>query len=146
MGAGQPGDIKFLSEILSPSIGIITSIGRSHLERLGSEEGVLRVKSELIENIQSGGTAIIPHGKYEQYWKSIRSDIDFITFGFDKDADFQAKIISQTHQNCSFEIKDNLNQLQQKLKPIAWNTQRLKCINSIYCFSNFGTGAYFFQN
>ena len=43
MGAGQPGDIKFLSEILSPSIGIITSIGRSHLERLGSEEGVLRV-------------------------------------------------------------------------------------------------------
>lgn len=115
MGAGQPGDIKFLSEILSPSIGIITSIGRSHLERLGSEEGVLRVKSELIENIQSGGTAIIPHGKYEEYWKSIRSDIDFITFGFDKDADFQAKIISQTHQNCSFEIKDNLNQLQQKL-------------------------------
>ena len=115
MGAGQPGDIKFLSEILSPSIGIITSIGRSHLERLGSEEGVLRVKSELIENIQSGGTAIIPHGNYEEYWKSIRSDIDFITFGFDKDADFQAKIISQTYQNCSFEIKDNLNGLQQKL-------------------------------
>ena len=53
MGASKIGDIKYLSSILKPNIGVITNIGNSHLENLKDLDGVLRVKSELIKNIQS---------------------------------------------------------------------------------------------
>ena len=47
MGANKPGDIKELCEIADPTHGIITNIGKAHLEGFGSIEGVARTKSEL---------------------------------------------------------------------------------------------------
>ena len=48
MGARKLGDIDFLSSILKPHIGIITNIGNSHIENLKNLDGVLKVKSELV--------------------------------------------------------------------------------------------------
>jgi UDP-N-acetylmuramoyl-tripeptide--D-alanyl-D-alanine ligase len=47
MGANHPGEIKSLCEIANPDFGIITNIGKAHLEGFGSFEGVIRTKSEL---------------------------------------------------------------------------------------------------
>jgi UDP-N-acetylmuramoyl-tripeptide--D-alanyl-D-alanine ligase len=47
MGASQIGDISFLCHIAQPSIGVITNIGKAHLEGFGSLDGVLRTKTEL---------------------------------------------------------------------------------------------------
>ena len=47
MGASHPGDIKELAEIAEPNIGLITNVGRAHLEGFGSFEGVQRTKQEL---------------------------------------------------------------------------------------------------
>ena len=74
MGASKFGDIDLLSKIIKPNIGIITHIGFSHLEGLNSVDGVLKVKSELINHIRKGGSAIVPEGKYLNFWKNIRSD------------------------------------------------------------------------
>ena len=49
MGASHPGDIKELAEIAEPNSGLITNVGRAHLEGFGSFEGVQRTKQELYE-------------------------------------------------------------------------------------------------
>lgn len=59
MGANHIGEIKFLSEISMPSIGLITNIGKAHLEGFGSIEGVRKGKTELYSYIKSTKGTII---------------------------------------------------------------------------------------
>ena len=49
MGASHPGDIKELVEMAEPNYGLITNVGRAHLEGFGSFEGVQRTKQELYD-------------------------------------------------------------------------------------------------
>ena len=49
MGASHPGDIKELVEIAEPNFGLITNVGRAHLQGFGSFEGVMRTKAELYD-------------------------------------------------------------------------------------------------
>ena len=105
MGAAKPGDIDLLSKIIKPNIGIITHIGHSHLEGLNSVKGVLKVKSELINNIKTSGSAIVPDGKYFNYWKKMRNDITFHTFGLKPSASFFPTQINMTKKGLSFFIE-----------------------------------------
>ena len=104
MGAAKKGDIHFLSKIIQPDIGIITHIGHSHLLGLNSLKGVLEVKSELIHNIKNNGTAIVPNGPHLNYWRRLRKDISFITFGLDDSAEFFASNIESSPAGTSFSI------------------------------------------
>jgi UDP-N-acetylmuramoyl-tripeptide--D-alanyl-D-alanine ligase len=52
MGANHPGEIAHLCQIAKPGFGIITNIGKAHLEGFGSFEGVLKAKSELYDYIR----------------------------------------------------------------------------------------------
>jgi len=54
------GQIADLCRIARPHIGIIVNVGPVHLELVGSLEGVLRAKSELVAALPAGGTAIVP--------------------------------------------------------------------------------------
>lgn len=51
MGASHPGDIKELVEIAEPNYGLITNVGKAHLQGFGSFEGVMRTKAELYDFI-----------------------------------------------------------------------------------------------
>jgi len=55
MGASHPGDIKELVEIAEPNFGLITNVGRAHLEGFGSFEGVQRTKAELYDFLREHG-------------------------------------------------------------------------------------------
>ena len=55
MGANHPGEIKILCEIANPDFGLITNIGKAHLEGFGSFEGVIRTKSEMYDFIRNKG-------------------------------------------------------------------------------------------
>ena len=52
MGASHPGDIKELVEIAEPTCGLITNVGRAHLQGFGSFEGVMRTKAELYDYLR----------------------------------------------------------------------------------------------
>jgi len=58
MGAYRPGDIKELADLLHPTIGILTAIGPSHLERFGTVDAVERTKYELIQSLPSTGLGV----------------------------------------------------------------------------------------
>ena len=49
MGANHPGEIKTLVNIVEPNYGIITNVGKAHIEGFGSFEGVIRTKGELYD-------------------------------------------------------------------------------------------------
>ena len=60
MGMRGRGEIERLAIAAGPEIGLITSIGTSHLELLGSREEIARAKGELLENLPSDGVAVLP--------------------------------------------------------------------------------------
>jgi UDP-N-acetylmuramoyl-tripeptide--D-alanyl-D-alanine ligase len=55
-----PGQIAELCAFARPEVGVITTIGAAHVEQLGSIEAIARAKSELVEALPPGGTAIVP--------------------------------------------------------------------------------------
>lgn len=60
MGANHVGEIALLSGFSNPDYGIITNVGKAHLEGFGSFEGVVRGKSELYRQLEkNGGTAFV---------------------------------------------------------------------------------------
>lgn len=59
MGMNHAGEIRNLSWIARPDICVITNIGESHMEHLGSREGILEAKSEIFEYMQPPGTVIL---------------------------------------------------------------------------------------
>ena len=53
MGASHPGDIKTLAETAEPTCGLITNVGRAHLQGFGSFEGVVKTKGELYDFLRT---------------------------------------------------------------------------------------------
>lgn len=60
MGASHPGDIAYLCGIARPTHGLVTSIGRAHLEGFGSPEAIAATKGELYHEIAETGIAFVP--------------------------------------------------------------------------------------
>ena len=52
MGANHPGEIKMLCEIADPDYGMVTNMGKAHLEGFGSFEGVIKTKSEMYDYLR----------------------------------------------------------------------------------------------
>lgn len=59
IGTNSPGEIARLAEICAPDIGVITNIGPAHLEKLGSLDGVLREKENLLKHLKPEGKAVL---------------------------------------------------------------------------------------
>ncbi len=60
MGANHPGEIDFLCRLAEPDYGLITNIGKAHLEGFGGYDGVIRTKTELYRYIRdNGGTLVV---------------------------------------------------------------------------------------
>ena len=58
-GMDHFGEIRYLGEMVRPHIAVITNIGDAHIEFLGSREGILKAKSEIFENLDADGVAIL---------------------------------------------------------------------------------------
>ena len=58
-GMDHFGEIRYLGEMVRPHIALITNIGDMHIEFLGSREGILKAKSEIFENLDADGVAIL---------------------------------------------------------------------------------------
>jgi UDP-N-acetylmuramoyl-tripeptide--D-alanyl-D-alanine ligase len=142
IGAAKAGDIDYLSKILNPFIGVITNIGNSHLETLKNINGVLKVKSEIVNNIKKGGYLIVPNEnkKHLSYWKLIRDDINIYSFGMTKSADFFASDIRVKKEGMHFKISSKLIDKDIQIKTSLEGEHNIKNILSSfvihYCLDN----------
>ena len=137
MGAAKPGDIKYLSSILKPNIGVITNIGNSHLEKLKNIKGVLKVKSELVSNIKNGGYLVVPNENKEhlKIWKKIIRGKELITFGTEKNADFYAINIKSSIKKQEFNIISDKYNIDHKIKTSLSGVHNIKNILAAFAVS-----------
>nr|MDA3823487.1 UDP-N-acetylmuramoyl-tripeptide--D-alanyl-D-alanine ligase [Bacteroidales bacterium] len=62
MGANHPGEIRLLCEIADPDVGLITNIGKAHLDGFGGIEGVEKAKGELYDFLAMKGGDVLLNG------------------------------------------------------------------------------------
>ncbi len=67
MGMNHFGEISYLTSIGRPDVAVITNIGTMHIEHLGSREGILRAKLEILEGMPENGTLIL-NGDDDLLW------------------------------------------------------------------------------
>ena len=69
MGANHPGEIDFLCKIADPDYGLITNIGKAHLEGFGSFDGIIKTKTELYRHIKNHGKAVFVNQGNPLLWE-----------------------------------------------------------------------------
>lgn len=81
MGANHPGEIKTLVHIAEPDYGIITNVGKAHLQGFGSFEGVIRTKGELYDFLRDKGGATIFIQNENPYLNGIAEGLTCVRYG-----------------------------------------------------------------
>ena len=102
IGMSNYGEIYKLSSMVEPEIGIITNISEAHLENFNSIKDIAKAKSEIIYNIQKGGTVILnKDDKFFSYFKKIarKNNIKIRSFGYSKKSDIKFLGIKKTKNN-----------------------------------------------
>lgn len=86
MGANHMGEIASLCEIANPSLGIITNIGKAHLEGFGSYENVVKGKTELCDFLRRSHGKIFVNNN-NQLLKNHAGNMDMLTYGTNASSD-----------------------------------------------------------
>jgi UDP-N-acetylmuramoyl-tripeptide--D-alanyl-D-alanine ligase len=105
LGMNHFGEIRRLSRICRPDIGVITSIAPCHLEGVGSIDGVVRAKAEILENIPSGGTVILNRDDPHLVQLGKQTDTNVLFFGESRKADIRADSIRETGEEIRFTLR-----------------------------------------
>lgn len=87
------GQIADLCEISHPEVGVITNIGKTHLELLGSQEAVAMAKGELLSSLPAGGCAVLNADDNWQIKLASRVKGEVIYYGTDKQCQVRASDI-----------------------------------------------------
>ena len=81
MGASHPGDIKTLVETVEPAYGIITNVGKAHLQGFGSFEGVVRTKGELYDYLRNNPSSKVFIDAGNEHLMRIADGLHLIKYG-----------------------------------------------------------------
>ena len=81
MGANHPGEIKTLVNIVEPDYGIITNVGKAHLEGFGSFEGVIRTKGELYDFLRTKEDSTIFIHNENEHLMGIAQGLHLVKYG-----------------------------------------------------------------
>ena len=93
MGANHINEIAQLCSIAQPDFGLITNIGKAHIEGFGSFEGVVKTKNELYEHIRNNGGKIFVNND-NTLLRELSKDLTCFSYGKDNNADIKAEVVS----------------------------------------------------
>ncbi|MEP7195780.1 MAG: UDP-N-acetylmuramoyl-tripeptide--D-alanyl-D-alanine ligase [Saprospiraceae bacterium] len=95
MGANKKGDIAELCEISDPDVGLITNIGKAHLEGFGNESGVLETKTELFNYLNKENKLVFLNYNSPAIFKIRAMYPNSISYGTDhQDAEYTYELLS----------------------------------------------------
>ena len=151
VGMSKTGEIGKLSKLIRPHIGVITNVGEAHLENFKDIKGIAKAKSEIIENIEDGGTIILNRdNKFFNYLfkKAKARNLKISTFGKNKKSDvcfkkiirgkkFSKIFIKVNNQTINFDIQD-LNVANVLAAISVLNELKVDLIKSKSKFKNIG--------
>lgn len=90
MGMRGEGQIRYLTEIALPSVGVIVNVGTAHAELLGSREAIARAKGEIVDSLPSDGFAILNGDDPLVAAKAADTKANVVLFGRGVDCDVRA--------------------------------------------------------
>lgn len=104
MGMSAFGEISRLTNTAKPTIAVITNIGVSHIEFLGSRDGILKAKCEIFEGLKKGSYAIL-NGDDDKLITVKKDDYKIVFFGIEnKECFVRAEDIASDGENTSFTV------------------------------------------
>ena len=126
MGASHPGDIKTLAETAEPTCGLITNVGRAHLQGFGSFEGVIKTKCELYDFLRTREDALIFINADNDYLiDQIGDDEEIWLSPYSTDPDKQYSCISGEVIECNpflkFRWREPLMTLEEEGRSTKWH-------------------------
>jgi UDP-N-acetylmuramoyl-tripeptide--D-alanyl-D-alanine ligase len=140
MGANHQGEIKSLCDIAEPDYGLITNIGKAHLEGFGGIEGVKLGKSELYRFLSSRQGKIFINGD-DDVLNALAAENDKVTYGCKKLYDTIGKNY-QNNETVSFKYTTRYGEKDwSKIEPI--NTKITGAYNFVNCLAAACVGNYF---
>ena len=126
MGASHPGDIKTLVETAEPTCGLITNVGRAHLQGFGSFEGVIKTKCELYDFLRTREDGLIFINADNEYlMDQIGDDEDIWITPYSTSPDNQYACISGEVIECNpflkFRWREPLMTLEEEGRSTKWH-------------------------
>lgn len=115
MGMSSFGEISLLSKIAKPTISVITMIGTSHLEYLGSRENILKAKLEILDGMDR--KILIVNNDNDLLHEYAKSH-DVITVGINNESDYRA--INVTEDYSSFDVDGYVNGIKNEYRNSAY--------------------------
>ena len=102
MGMNHFGEIEYLADIVKPDCAIITNIGMSHIENLGSQEGILKAKLEITKNFTAANTLFV-NGDDKHLSQIGKTEYKIVRYGINESNDVYAKdIVNNGLEGVSF--------------------------------------------
>ena len=135
MRASHPGDIKTLAETAEPTCGLITNVGRAHLQGFGSFEGVVKTKCELYDFLRTRGDGLIfLHADDENLVEQISDDDSLWITPYSTDPEKQYTCISGEVIACDpflkFRWREPLMTLEEEGRGTKWHKVQTHLIGS----------------
>ncbi len=104
MGMSNFGEIEYMSRIAEPDIAIVTNIGSSHMEYLGSRENICHAKMEIVKGLKRGGTLLL-NGDDPMLRAYLTPGVEPVFVGIDSACDFRAVNIREELGRTVFDIQ-----------------------------------------
>ena len=105
MGMSNFGEISLLSELANPDYAIITNIGESHIEFLGSRAGIAKAKLEILDGMKQNGKIIVDGD--EPLLSSIEKEFSVIRCGFNPGNDLLISNVKFENDHHYFHVNEN---------------------------------------
>ena len=127
MGANHPGEIAFLCGIADPDCGLITNVGRAHLEGFGSFEGVIQTKTELYRHLAAKESTVFVNADNPILIKNLELKIkNIVRYGKGENAQVRGTLVnselrtpnselSSPYLHFYFEVGDNVYNVRTHL-------------------------------
>ena len=104
MGMNHFGEIHRLSLATKPTLAVITNVGVSHIENLGSRDGILKAKLEILDGLQKGAPLLL-NADNDKLSTVKSDDYKIYRFAFENDADFRAVNVKETNVSTMFTVQ-----------------------------------------